>query len=996
LPSPKSDPRAAETETVNVITPEGEPASLPIDVAAEAVRSAGYRYEDTDDALARLSHEGLEERYSGPVQGTRAVLAGVARGVSLGGSDALVRALGSEEQVEERRRLREFRPGLSIGGELGGALATALVSGGAGALGTAARATPVGAVTAIGARIARVAPEAGAITKIGRGAAGAFVEGGIQGAGTAVSDVALSKDPVTMDRLASAVSDRFIYGGAIGAGVGGGLRGLEVGLGAASKRLARARETSSKLDGVPDDLTGLDRKGLRGAEADEVARIEAERVPQRAQVATDINAFREATKVDQPWVAVATGGKRTKGAAAKGAADATPTTTGTILTDPARAPAAPPARPFAKPPTPITNRETGGFMRGFGQLDDEGARAAIKAWQLRTADDAAKLASDAAMPQLEQVIASGKVPRDVRLFRGVDTSVPLEGLRPGVVIARPGLLATSTTRETAETFATRGAPTADGIAGTVFEVDVRKGTPGAWASAKPGEREVLFGRNTPLRVKSVRMVDGVRYVEAEMLPARAAAAADDVARVSDDVFEVLDEADLLFDDAVDTTQKYPRWVREAEKVYLESDKFLDRILRNPKRLADDPKVALAALQQQEHALEMITQRADELRVFHAGDRTGRRAAALDRVPQTLEANRGLQQRITALASPPATPRLTAIKDAIDMLGASKAQTLGEQMAAGTAYGIVSDIVRRVPIIGGIAAPLVGARVADAIAGRMSGQLGAVTRAAAERTARAVDAFMDTTRKAERVAPVLASRVLANARFAPAAPVRPSKALAKPKAPTMEESFDQRVAELSSTVTLGPDGRPMVRPGVRAQIAQRLEPIAAFAPHVADQLETRAVRRLEFLALKMPKTVRLGMTKVKPSEMAIRAFARYVAAADDPGAIEERLAAGTITPEDAEVMRELYPDRMAEITRQIVERLATLRTSLPYHRRVALSIFTGAPVDAAMDPRILATLQAQFDQEERTEGGTQAPRPQPAFGSVQKSVPTPTPAQARGG
>ena len=180
--------------------------------------------------------------------------------------------------------------------------------------------------------------------------------------------------------------------------------------------------------------------------------------------------------------------------------------------------------------------------------------------------------------------------------------------------------------------------------------------------------------------------------------------------------------------------------------------------------------------------------------------------------------------------------------------------------------------------------------------------------------------------------------------------------------------------------------------MRHRIGELLAPLAVVARHVADRIESLAVRRLEFVAAKMPRAAQIGMTRIRPDEMAIRAWARYVAAAEDPSGIEERLADGTITPEDAEVMRELYPERMAEITRQVVLKLGELRATLPYQRRLALAIFTGAPVDASLDPRILGALQASFVEEPGTAAGTQAPRPQPAFGSVKK--PEPTPAQQR--
>jgi hypothetical protein len=94
------------------------------------------------------------------------------------------------------------------------------------------------------------------------------------------------------------------------------------------------------------------------------------------------------------------------------------------------------------------------------------------------------------------------------------------------------------------------------------------------------------------------------------------------------------------------------------------------------------------------------------------------------------------------------------------------------------------------------------------------------------------------------------------------------------------------------------------------------------------------------------------------------------------------------------MRTVYPETFAQIQTRIIEKLPELRKTLPYNRRVALSIFSGVPVDPAMRPDILGVLQGQFESEPGTEGGTQQATPAPQFGSIEK--PDPTPAQSRAG
>ena len=104
----------------------------------------------------------------------------------------------------------------------------------------------------------------------------------------------------------------------------------------------------------------------------------------------------------------------------------------------------------------------------------------------------------------------------------------------------------------------------------------------------------------------------------------------------------------------------------------------------------------------------------------------------------------------------------------------------------------------------------------------------------------------------------------------------------------------------------------------------------------------------------------------------------------------------MTPEDAEAYRTVYPERFAELRADIMSRLPELRESLPYERQIALSIFTGIPIDPAMQPRVIRRLQAMYAAEEESGGGQQPPSAAPQFGSVANELEPATPAQERAG
>lgn len=431
--------------------------------------------------------------------------------------------------------------------------------------------------------------------------------------------------------------------------------------------------------------------------------------------------------------------------------------------------------------------------------------------------------------------------------------------------------------------------------------------------------------------------------------------------------------------------------RELGRIAVKANKQLDNLLDNPVGLAKNPAKALDALQRQENALAKVLERADDLRPLYAADKSGARAAALDTVAPALERNRALQARIGELVAEPASPRLTQIAAAKEALaGARGPQSLAEQMAGSTVFSTVTGAVAAIPLPGtSLLAPMIGARAANMIGEKVFGRLGKAATEGQARALRAVGSVFERGARAAKAAPPVATRVLASVAFGPLSTAEPGA----PSSKRLPELYKERAAELREQVAVGPMGTPVVRPHARQRIAAQLAPIAAAQPLLADRMETLAVRRLEFLADKMPRRpdiggIPMGPDRWQPTDMEMRTWARYVAAVEDPDGILERVAAGTVTPEDAEVMREVYPEMLADFTGQVLERLPELRQTLPYHRRLALSMLTGVPVDASMEPRILAALQSQYTVE------PEPPRASPQFGSVRAKNEVGTPSERR--
>lgn len=494
-----------------------------------------------------------------------------------------------------------------------------------------------------------------------------------------------------------------------------------------------------------------------------------------------------------------------------------------------------------------------------------------------------------------------------------------------------------------------------------------------------------------------------------------------------------------------------REAREAGRNFVRADLSLDRRLADRIGLAEKPERALADLRAQRQALDSIESWGRKITADHDAQfitdpdlvrdaiRTGKvpgevgpftpagmdyavereidrriaaralpmepamakRVARLEKIPDAIERNERLQQRIAEMTAEPISPRLDKIAEAEAALGAPKeGPSLGAQMLGA------------VPIVGPIA------KVAQSALGGLRG----AAKKSALRLGRGVSSFLDVAAKgaakAEPYAPVLATAALRAASYAPAASVRATAAIAtagarrataggvgaaaakvSEAAHDLARLFADRTDEIKSQVHIAPDGTFQMRGEARAKMAAKFDPIRSADPMGADQLETAGARRIEWLASQIPRrpdiaaVPGMGGDRWQPSDMEMRAFARQAAAVEDPLGVIERAAHGAITPEDAAAVRAVYPGLLEHALGEIMTGLSTAKKPLPYKRRLALSILAGQPLDPALHPAVLSVLQSSYANDEGVPQTSPA-MPMPAFGSVKKSVPQPTPAQER--
>jgi hypothetical protein len=163
--------------------------------------------------------------------------------------------------------------------------------------------------------------------------------------------------------------------------------------------------------------------------------------------------------------------------------------------------------------------------------------------------------------------------------------------------------------------------------------------------------------------------------------------------------------------------------------------------------------------------------------------------------------------------------------------------------------------------------------------------------------------------------------------------------------------------------------------------------SGFAPAWGSTLNAAvgtAQRGVAFLAAKAPRPPpAIGGVDLPalrrpgtPTGQELSAFARRLEAVKDPTFVLDTMAAGTVTREHLEALREVYPELHAELRGKVLERVASRMAPVTYQQRLALGFLLGEPTDSSTTPAAVAFYQGQFAQKPEA----QAPAPSGARSS----------------
>ena len=143
-----------------------------------------------------------------------------------------------------------------------------------------------------------------------------------------------------------------------------------------------------------------------------------------------------------------------------------------------------------------------------------------------------------------------------------------------------------------------------------------------------------------------------------------------------------------------------------------------------------------------------------------------------------------------------------------------------------------------------------------------------------------------------------------------------------------------------------------------KLSKAVGPMSEAAPDAAQAVHTTVSRALAFLESKLPRPEPTGplagLRTPSASEMAT--YRRYAEAVEKPQRLLEQAAHGRVTPEAVEAVSTVYPELFAQMQNAVMDKIAEMKGIVPYQQRLALSLILGQDLDGSSLPPALAANQ----------------------------------------
>lgn len=171
-----------------------------------------------------------------------------------------------------------------------------------------------------------------------------------------------------------------------------------------------------------------------------------------------------------------------------------------------------------------------------------------------------------------------------------------------------------------------------------------------------------------------------------------------------------------------------------------------------------------------------------------------------------------------------------------------------------------------------------------------------------------------------------------------------------------------------------------------------------APETSAQLDQLAMTSMAYLSMKVPKrTANPTLFSAYkpaplPSSQELAKFARILQAVEKPMEIFKNLQQGTVSREEIEVLKSVYPATYVELQDKLIQELPKLQATMPYNRRIQLGLLMGIPADASMLPANVLGLQGLFGQAAAEEQAGAVKQTVSGMSNLESMGPSETPLQ----
>ena len=903
----------------------------------------GAREESEAEFRERERQTRIEREHGGALGAAATFLEQGLDTATFGGYGAATDLLLGDDYTENRRERLEVHDEIGTAATVAGAVLPGILSGGSGAAGAVARATPAGIAARIGEGIAARGAERGAIAATATAAAGYGVEGALFGAGQVLSETILDDRELSGEAFVAGAANGALWGGVAGGGATLLSRGTKAVRSRAEKMIAEGK-SDAELDAFVRDLsTDLEqakkqhakleldnsRSLNRRAEEEVKQKGRLEVIETRGKTSAEIEELRTAKKLE--------------------------------------------AKEFeTEQKLKLLEYQQGGKekLANIGaeaklRLAEEqgGARLAIADKKLQA--DIAKSQAKIVLKQTELDAAAEQLAiqreRTARAQLVMDKRLELADKYGGHWRA---------VNESKE--AQQGLK----LAAADVSADARIRTGLADSMVRSGRKDagVLVEELIPARMRNPKAIEGARAQAFDEV-ARLASKTDDLARRVDDIITTApgaaDELRAVRARASETVDALEGWgVRarsgvedfgESFKLIRAAEEAQHDLAQAARPFADDVTAPAIddVLRGMDDAVEVQREVLDDAVVKQAEAMADPRGG-LSRMPDE---------------PPPVSPM---VDDAITAEGANGASAKPGRPAAGQAlddlalFNEVASLaggagvnVEDVPVIGPAMKWYLKYRALrgglNKLGFRGAGPVARIAQTGAKVQNRAAETVATMLKGAEagvtksRASVVSVSGALGQPLWEPdeepARRAEPEPTKKRPADPV--KLYQKRADELGRAVA-----------DIEATRRRVVESVPA-PPRLANSIADAQVRKLQYLAEKMPKDPRppIGVgAPYRPNPAELRRFAETVRAVEDPIGAMADVADGLASPAAAQAVRDVYPRLFAQMQQDLVDRMAeepeTVR-AMPYDRKVRVSLAFDIPLDHSLTKESMAARQAEY-------------------------------------